>query len=471
MGWIERGRKLAVPGGVSLLVCGALLGVFAPAANEYFFLSDDYRLIGQGLSLSPWELASQPHFLYFRPTIHLWFMLEAYLFGWSAPSAYAFIGLALHLSNAVLIGALLRRVGAPAERCWVASGLFVVAPWSLEASFWVACRFDLMALFGSLCVAHLLVAKGSGRALSRGEKVRLLAIALLACGSKETACVLVVLMGLWHRRTFGRHAAQWACWSAVGVYMLCRWGAMALFVGPDPLMGHGGSLVDQLLHPGILQNAWAHLLSVFAPAELPGHPWLTLAYGLCTAMALLYGAAFHRRSTARLLCAAGLVLLPALGIERPVDGVGGGRLLYIPGAFLAVLLSAPFADGASATSPYRVVRVGMLGVWLACAVNSGHHQSSLWRAAYASAHTSIVRFQSAHKGTGPIHIANMPYMMREGPQLLKPYAYEWFGNHGRVGSVSATPVIHQFIDGHAVPITTWGRPHVESPAGSQVLRL
>jgi hypothetical protein len=65
----------------------------------------------------------------------------------------------------------------------------------------------------------------------------------------------------------------------------------------------------------------------------------------------------------------------------------------------------------------------------------------------------------------------MPYMLREGPFILKDYAFEWYGHTEPTGTVSATRVIFEVRDGEVVPVRGWGPPKHDVPDGAEVLRL
>ena len=74
------------------------------------------------------------------------------------------------------------------------------------------------------------------------------------------------------------------------------------------------------------------------------------------------------------------------------------------------------------------------------ALERDQHQSRLWRGSYATARLFIERYAHAGPHEGPQHIANMPFMFREGPYILKPYAFEWFGGtEVPSDSVTGTP--------------------------------
>ena len=106
------------------------------------------------------------------------------------------------------------------------------------------------------------------------------------------------------------------------------------------------------------------------------------------------------------------------------------------------------------------------------ALERDQHQSRLWRGSYATARLFIERYEQAGPHEGPHHIANMTIMFREGPYILKPYAFEWYGRaEVPRGSVTATPMVYQFRDGRVVPVRGRGKPRTEAPPAAKVLRL
>ena len=73
---------------------------------------------------------------------------------------------------------------------------------------------------------------------------------------------------------------------------------------------------------------------------------------------------------------------------------------------------------------------------------------------------------------GNLFIENMPFVMREGPFLLKPYAFEHYRRGQRaVARVRAQPRIYAYEEGQAQPIRGWKMTPMAPPEGYLSLRL
>ena len=73
---------------------------------------------------------------------------------------------------------------------------------------------------------------------------------------------------------------------------------------------------------------------------------------------------------------------------------------------------------------------------------------------------------------GNLFIENMPFVMREGPFLLKPYAFEHYRQGQRaVARVRAQPRIYAYEEGQAQPIRGWKMTPMAPPEGYLSLRL
>jgi hypothetical protein len=93
---------------------------------------------------------------YYRPLALITYGLDQRLFGWS-PLPWHLTGYAIHVANAMLVGAVARMLGGDALRATTAAGLFLCFPLAPEVSIWFSGRYDALAATGMLIAvyAHL----------------------------------------------------------------------------------------------------------------------------------------------------------------------------------------------------------------------------------------------------------------------------------------------------------------------------
>jgi len=134
--------------------------VFAAAAfahaHRYFFVFDDYCLVGVAGSTGVRTILSTGQIGFYRPLALLLLKAEAALFGWGVPSAYAWTSLLLHFANAALVTAVVRHAlpGRPDLAAW-SGALFLLSPWAGEAYFWASAQGDLLGTLLALSAVHV----------------------------------------------------------------------------------------------------------------------------------------------------------------------------------------------------------------------------------------------------------------------------------------------------------------------------
>lgn len=194
--------------GFAALAIALTFAVYAPL-REAGFLWDDVPWIAENpLVRSPsglgpiWtDLTAMPHYY---PVVATSFWIEHRLFGqWAG--GYHLVNVAVHALNALLLAALLRRLGVPGAL--LAGLLFAVHPMNAESVAWIVERKNLYAGFFSLASAlAFLLALEPARARRLGVRPAWVASFLLflcALFSKTTACTLppaLLMLLLWKRR-------------------------------------------------------------------------------------------------------------------------------------------------------------------------------------------------------------------------------------------------------------------------------
>ena len=452
---------LAVLG--ATLVAGAVL---APHVAGYFFLFDDFAVVSVAMKAPLREFFTTAIGGFFRPVALCLVWLESLAFGWRLPGGYAAVSALLHALNASLVFALLVRLGRRRDAAALGAGIFLLSPWAGETVFWVSAQFDLFCAFfafGSLLLAFRGV-DTAGRRIPAATAV--FVTALGACLSKEMA---VTLPGLFLFLSAGRRGRR-----GLGAGELAFAGAMAAASAVslllrsraiDPLGGAYGSLPSLWRKTDLVATAWSQLRTFALP---PGGlvPALDLAWGI--PLVLLVGAAvagFRRESFCR-LAALGISLAPVLwsGIER--GSTAGGRYLYLPGFLVAGLASTGFSairgkDGA----PLPRMRAALLPAALLFAAGLGllAGQQRLWREAVRLSRSSVEQVRREIGSGAFLHIRNLPYQLREGPYILKSYAFRlYFGVDSP--KVRAEAVTLSARGGTAVPVGSVPDPFSEYPA-------
>lgn len=385
---------------VLLLGALVLLGFFP--ALMLPFLSDDYAIIrlvtlpdgastNWGAVLADFWTPLLTAGSFYRPMYSISYGLGFELWGtWPLP--YHLVNLALHLfvSFCVYLVALElvpgeRRVGAAVT----AGALFALHPFHPEVVTWVAGRVD------SICAAFYLPAllfflrwlrteKGLDYALS-------LAFFVLALSSKEMAVMLpalVSLVALYRRgRLLPSALAAAPFWAVLGLYLVFR---TYVLTSVD-----AHAAVERRFRPFESLEALVHrTLHAFAPLNLGLLPegWegaatagvflLAVPLALVLAFALL-----RRRVEGRFVALASALYLvslaPVFKILDPEPLLTGSRYLYLPLAFLAILVAyflwsvgggrLPYVATVLACTALLSVLLLNQGPWLRAGEIAGRH--------------------------------------------------------------------------------------------------
>lgn len=413
---------LAVAAAAAFVVLAAL------HASAYFFLYDDYAVVGVPAREPLATLLASPVGGFWRPAALLWMRLEAGLLGFGHPAGHAAVSAGLHLLAAALAGLLARRLAASARAGAVAFALFAASPWAGEAYFWLSARFELLCavgVLGSLLAGLRYVETGR----SAGALLALAAGAgaLLA---KEMAVTLPVLFAFFSFRPSRpgspRRAALLlaALVTLVGAYLLLRsrvvpalggaYGGFGELLGRTDLPSHAASYARAVLFP----FPGPHASVAGAASALHG-----AALGLLALLAL------RRRPALALLSllAFAVSLVPVIWSALPAGSTASGRYAYLPGAFAALLAAAgvapPRAAPAAATG-----RLGLLvsGGLLAAALVLVDAQRRAWGAASSLARAGVEAMRPVVGKADRLYVPNLPAGFAEGPYVLKPYALRFY---------------------------------------------
>ena len=204
----EIARRIFSPRGRALIFAVVLAAVtifaYRPAWHGGFLWDDDAYIINNELLTAPhgwqriWFSLDSPS-QYF-PLTYSTFRIEHALWGLNT-TGYHWVNLLLHVGNALLLWAVLARLGVPGS--WLAAAIFALHPVQVESVAWITERKNvLMAFFFLLTLLGwiALVEKRTRRAWIFYCLV--LIFYVLALSAKATACTLpaALFLILWLRK-------------------------------------------------------------------------------------------------------------------------------------------------------------------------------------------------------------------------------------------------------------------------------
>jgi hypothetical protein len=434
---------------VAILVVVLVLGwVLVVHARGYFFLGDDFTLVGSTTRLPLRELLLRPAIGFYRPLGFLLLWLERGAFGWGHPAGYSAVSALLHVANAILLWRLVARLGMGEAVAGAAAALFSVSSWAGEAVLWVSSQFDLLATLLVLAALHGFLSFETKR------RTALLWAGLLgfgACLAKEHA---VVLPGVWlafraaapgvreHRREIAIATAV----AALAVLLALAARAQVM----DPFSGAYGNLISMLSSVELGWFALAYLTALGkVPLDPAGPAFVETELAHAGAAVLLFLLAFPapRRTLA---LAAGFLLctVPVLWSLPGGIQMQGARLSYLPGLFAATLLAQAFAWDRRAL---RLVASGALALSCVTALISLAWQVRVYRAAGQTARAVLTRFEPLLATSAPVFIPDLPREVEDGPQILRDYAFSEFFAGRAPPRVRTNPVVFRYAEGTLVP--------------------
>ncbi len=333
------------------LLVGVLLAAGAPALST-FFLADDFFLFartwdGDRVDLrpvledltGPWQGRSGVP--YWRPLASLGWVPDALLFPADALASHA-LNLAVHLLVVLAAYRLARRLvpAAPPGFALLAAAVGAFGSTRAEPLGWVAGRVDLVP--GVLLLAGCARAIGwmrEARSGSIGGPLALLGAALLWKESGIVGPLVLAGLDLAAPGSTRRNARPRLYLSLAALWVACL-GGRVLALG-----SLGGDLGAALLQPALLARGLLRSLASsafpFAPEALgsvAGSARLaTFALSSVVIVAARRGA--DARRIAGCLLAWIASALPAAPLPL-AEGLGGSRVLYLPGFVFALLLGA-----------------------------------------------------------------------------------------------------------------------------------
>jgi hypothetical protein len=192
---------------VCVLLSLLTVAVFGQVLGHGFLHYDDGVYVTENLAvrsgLGPestrWAFTSL-HRSNWTPLTWLSHMLDVELFG-LRPAGHHGTNLGLHLTNTLLLFALLRRMTGALRRSALVAALFAIHPLHVESVAWVATRKDLLStLFGLLAIWFYAAWLGSSRGRDQALSLLFAALGLMAKQMLVTLPFLLLLLDYWPLR-------------------------------------------------------------------------------------------------------------------------------------------------------------------------------------------------------------------------------------------------------------------------------
>lgn len=350
---------------------------------------DDRKVIEHNTLIRSWsgvsKLASPDYFRdsgdprHYRPVATLSHLLVYQLAG-ADPRAHHAASLALHLINALLLLAFLRRVFGPGSPALLGALWFALHPALSEAVLCASFRRDALVLAAAL---GALACGGGARGLA--------GVALcqaIASGSKETAVVLVALLPItlhWLPRELSVAPGQPRRTALVTGLVTALYLAARFW-----LEAHSKVIVDQPAPLSAGERAVLLVVHLATYIKLLIWPWPLsverLSVGLATPLTLTASLAFltglaalgtRVRADPRARTGLAWLLLPLIPVLAFIPGATAERYLYVPAAGGALLVALALATARARLPDPRWAVLAMLPV-LAIQARIVSHQVEAW---------------------------------------------------------------------------------------------
>src|SRR5215475_4021599 len=209
----------------ALVLTAVTILVYRPAWNGGFLWDDDVYITNNELLTAPdglrriWFSLDSPS-QYF-PLVYTTFRFEHALWGLN-PTGYHWINLVLHISNALLVWAVLARLKIPGA--WLAGAIFALHPVQVESVAWITERKNVLMGFFFLLTLLAWIAFIDERTRRRWLFYGLaLIFYLLALSAKTTACTLpaalFLILWLQHKPIDWKRIIQIIPFLVIGVAM------------------------------------------------------------------------------------------------------------------------------------------------------------------------------------------------------------------------------------------------------------
>lgn len=316
--------------------------VFWPIVR-FFFAQDDFVFLEhatQGFHAAVGDFfAHKPG--QFRPlTKGLYFLLAKPVFGLH-PTPYHVVSILLHALNAVLVGALFRRMGISALASRLTAALFAFNVAFLETVAWISCVQQLVGCMAFL--ATLILGIDALETKSRGRAFASTAAFVLALASYEQVLAAPFLLLLWCATRHGVRAAWaatrawlWVQFAVLAVYSVFMLGWKGIPESGPYAMSVGANVITNLrTYTHLLYAVWF----VFPAYTLPAG--LAISHVVLVALVVLLLIWRRVREVAFGLVAFAVLLLPVMFQSEHTHSFH----VYVPGIATWYLLALAMDEG------------------------------------------------------------------------------------------------------------------------------
>lgn len=439
------------------IIAMALL-IFASHIHGYFFVFDDFFLIAGAQEHEFWAIFDSALIGFYRPLVFALLKIQFIFFGWQHPAGYMAISMMLHLTNALLVGILVKKsLGcAQNDSCTVepvlASLIFLLSPWAGEGFFWMSTQFDTFSAAGMLSsLIFSLMAIESQQENRKRLFYMVLAILFAMVGllSKE---VSVVLPGLFLLMAFldGKHKPNLEADAAEIIKNKYFWTMLLLLASCTllylntranyiaVLSGYHGKNYLTLIQEINLFNLLHPIM--MPPIDLSGgalywagHRLFILAIIIISITALIY----KPKESLIIMLAFFITLAPTAWGKIELLSTSSTRLLYASSIFLSIYLCLGIcglrtifnklaADNAL-LAPITILPTLLFFVYMLLSVN---YQQQMWAVA-TSLSRQTMQSVSAHIDEGThFYLPDLPFTLVQGPYMTPIYVFaHYFDGH------------------------------------------
>jgi hypothetical protein len=431
---------------VLLLCYGAYSVIAYQHATNYFYLFDDFALIGLAQNNDCISLLTLPLIGFFRPLVFIFLKVQYAVFGWESPSGYCIVSLVVHAINSLLVRHLVLLL-KPKES-WIAtlSGiLYLFSPWSSETFFWASLQFDVFGGFFTLLSLHAgLRAFTSQNKIAIGCYTTSAALCyFLALVCKEAFVPVPVLLFVLHfiQRPGAMRSLNISHF-AYGLFSTCALVLYLIIRGNHLAFGDGayGNFF------ALARRAQPQSL-FFGLALWPFNRVNTLSYWVQKSAVISSGIiaiAFcmkrpYRREMGLLMLAIAITFVPVYFFKRGFNSTNSGRALQFAGIFWSIILSMGLYAAASINFTVRkkkIIMAFMYGLICCLAVSSVLYQAKIWRSATRISRLCVQQFAKVRAPHKVYFVKNLPSTFIEGPYILKPYAFMFFFQDSSISVIS-----------------------------------
>jgi len=393
-------------------------------ASTYFFLYDDYALLGEA-SFNNWnKILTSGIINFYRPLTFVLIKLEYLFFGFKHPFLLILTNLIVHLFSSFLLYKISLKIFNDKGFSKLSVLFFCIGIFTNEVFFWYSCIFDIVSVFLFLSSIYLL--------LKKQENTKYLFFSLLLLNfslyAKESMIVAPFIYLFFLMNSF--NSIKRKCiitavtFIAVIVYFILRKNAIGFIDG-----GYGNFLslwqqmkfnttANNLFHFYFYTGNSSNLLQIF-----------TVAAFSMILIAFLWNVSVRNKKHIYFLFFWIISLLPVIIL------IPSGRLHYFPSIFYSLIL----ASGLSfiAKSNFNNIAKYFILISIVSTIFVSHsiqvyYKYQNWKLASLIAKNTIKQIENQAENHKKISIKNLPCILNNNFGIMKSYAYMYYKNDSTI---------------------------------------